>query len=170
MKNKKISIIIFMIIIVIIGICAFLVIYMNNKKNSGTEKYSRQPDIVIKGTKENPIKLEDFEVTNIDIFKKTETSLEVNATVVNKSDIQVKGFYIEIGLFDEEGKKVTEVAKKYIEDINPKEKYNLKASIVGLKNASEITSAKILRIDKDIKTGMQEILNTNNIKTDSQGN
>ena len=97
MKNKKQKIIILITIIVImtIGIIAYIAIKNNNNKNAGKEEYQEKPDMVIKSTGENPIKLEGFEVTQIDIFKTTDTSLEVKATVVNKTDAIVKGFFIE---------------------------------------------------------------------------
>lgn len=162
MKNKKLSIIICIIVILVLTICVVLFI---KKKNSGkTETYQKKPDTVIKGTEEKPIKLEGFEVTNIDIFKTTDTSLEVKATVVNKSDTLVNGFFIEIGLYDEKGKMVTEIAKNCTEKMNPGESYTLNSSIVGLKKAKEITSAKLISLEKETTSNMEEAFDTNAIK------
>lgn len=159
MKNKKTKIIIIIAIVLIIAISvSLLVIVKNNKSNKVGKKepYQRKPDIVIKGTEENPIKLEGFEVTNIDINKINKNCLEVKATVVNKSDKTVKGFLIEIGLFNKEGKMITEVAKNYTEEIKPNEKYVLSSNVVGLKKSSDITSAKILKLDKEISSNIIE--------------
>lgn len=164
MKNKKLMIVICIAIILmlIIGIVLFI-----KKKNSGnTEIYQKKPDTVIKSTRKNPIKLEGFEVTNIDIFKTTDTSLEVKATVVNKSDTLVNGFFIEIGLYDEKGKMVTEIAENHAEEIKPGETYVLESIVVGLKNAPEITSAKILSLEKETAAGFEENFDTNNTGTD----
>lgn len=168
MKDKKIMIIICIFIIFILAICTvlFLSIKKKNIRNEGNEVYQKKPDIVIKGTEENPIKLEGFEVTNIDIFKTSDTSLKVKATVVNNTDVVVNGFFIEIGLYDKEEKYITEIVKKYKEEIKPGESYIMESSVVGLKNASEITTAKILDLDKDIKASIQDNLNTNIIKAD----
>ena len=168
MKNKKLRIIIClaMILILAIGIIVFIAIKNNNNKNAGKEEYQEKPDMVIKSTGENPIKLEGFEVTNIDIFKTTETSLEVKATVVNKSDTPVYGFFIEIGLYDEKGKKVTEIAENHAEEIKPGDSYVLESSVVGLKKAKEITSAKLLKLEKEITSNMEEAFDTNAIKAE----
>ncbi len=166
MINKKLRIIICiaMILILTIGIIVFIAIKNNNNKNAGKEEYKEKPDMVIKSTGENPIKLEGFEVTNIDIFKTTDTSLEVKATVVNKSDTLVNGFFIEIGLYDEKGKMVTEIAKNCTEKMNPGGSYTLNSSIVGLKKAKEITSAKLLNLEKETASSIEENFDTNNLR------
>ena len=64
------------ILMLIIGIVLFIFLKKNTRKNEDTESIQNNPDIVIKGTKENPIELDGFEATNIDIFKISETSLE----------------------------------------------------------------------------------------------
>lgn len=168
MKNKKLRIIIClaMILILTIGIIVFIAIKNNNNKNAGKEEYQEKPDMVIKSTGENPIKLEGFEVTQIDIFKTTDTSLEVKATVVNKTDAIVKGFFIEIGLYDENGKMVTEIAENHAEEIKPGDSYVLESSVVGLKKAKEITSAKLLKLEKEITSNMEEAFDTNTIKAE----
>lgn len=163
MKNKKLMIVICIAIILmlIIGIVLFI-----KKKNSGnTEIYQKKPDTVIKSTRKNPIKSEGFEVTKIDIFKTTDTSLEVKATIVNKSDVLVKGFFIEIGLYDDKGEMVTEIAENHAEEIKTGETYVLEASVVGLKDAPDITSAKILNLEKETATNMEEIFDTNQINS-----
>lgn len=153
------------ILMLIIGIVLFIFLKKNTRKNEDTESIQNNPDIVIKGTKENPIELDGFEATNIDIFKISETSLEVKATIVNKSDVVVKGFFIEIGLYDNKGEKVTAIAENHAEEIKSGESYILESSIEGLENASEITSAKILNLEKDTATNMEEIFDTNEIKS-----
>ena len=167
MKNKKLMIVICIAIILmlIIGIVLFIFLKKNTIKNEDTEIIQNKADMVIKSTKENPIELEGFEATNIDIFKISETSLEVKATIVNKSDVVVKGFFIEIGLYDNKGEKVTEIAENHAEEIKPGETYVLESSVAGLKNAPEITSAKILNLEKDTATNMEEIFDTNEIKS-----
>lgn len=168
MKNKKklISICVVIILVLIIGIVLFVAV----RKNSGgnIEKQPeiqenlqpREPDVIIKGTEEKPIKSKGFEVTNIEIFKTTETSLIVKATVVNKSGKAVNGFFIEIGLFDKEGKQVTKISQNYTKKIKPGKSYVIDASVVGLKTIKDITSAKLLRIEKETKASIQEYLNT----------
>ena len=150
----------------IIGIVLFIFLKKNTIKNEDTEIIQNKADMVIKSTKENPIELEGFEATNIDIFKTTETSLEVKATIVNKSDVLVKGFFIEIGLYDDKGEKVTEIAENHEEEIKAGETYVLESSVVGLKNAPEITSAKILNLEKETAAGFEENFYTNNTGTD----
>lgn len=168
MKNKKLRIIICLsiLLILIIGIIVFIAIKNNNNKNAGKEEYQEKPDMVIKSTGENPIKLEGFEVTNIDIFKTTETSLEVKATIVNKSDTPVYGFFIEIGLYDEKGKKVTEIVKNSDEKMKPGDSYVLESSVVGLKKAKEITSAKLISLEKETTSNMEGAFDTNAIKAE----
>ena len=153
------------ILMLIIGIVLFIFLNKNTRKNEETEIIQNKADMVIKSTKENPIELEGFEATNIDIFKTTETSLEVKATIVNKTDVLVKGFFIEIGLYDDKGEKVTEIAENHEEEIKAGETYVLESSVVGLKNAPEITSAKILNLEKETATNMEEIFDTNEIKS-----
>lgn len=167
MKNKKLMIVIYIAIILmlIIGIVLFIFLNKNTRKNEDTEIIQNKADMVIKSTKENPIELDGFEATNIDIFKISETSLEVKATIVNKSDVVVKGFFIEIGLYDNKGEKVTAIAENHAEEIKSGESYILESSIEGLENASEITSAKILNLEKDTATNMEEIFDTNEIKS-----
>lgn len=166
MKNKKLRIIICLAVILFltIGIIVFISINNNNSKTAEKEEYQKKPDMVIKGTEENPIKLEGFEVTNIDIFKTTETSLEVKATIVNKSDTSVNGFFIEIGLYDKKGKMVTEIAKNSTEKMKPGESYVLNSSVVGLKKAKEITSAKLLNLEKETASSIEENFDTNNLR------
>ena len=146
MKNKKLRIIIClaMILILAIGIIVFIAIKNNNNKNAGKEEYQEKPDMVIKSTGENPIK----------------------ATVVNKTDAIVKGFFIEIGLYDENGKMVTEIAENHAEEIKPGDSYVLESSVVGLKKAKEITSAKLLKLEKEITSNMEEAFDTNTIKAE----
>ncbi len=153
------------ILMLIIGIVLFIFLNKNTRKNEDTEIIQNKADMVIKSTKENPIELEGFEATNIDIFKISETSLEVKATIVNKSDVLVKGFFIEIGLYDDKGEKVTEIAENHEEEIKAGETYVLESSVAGLKNVPEITSAKILNLEKDTATNMEEIFDTNEIKS-----
>ncbi len=164
MKNKKQKIIILItfILIMTIGIFVFIAI----KNNSKT--YQKKPDTVIKGTRKNPINLDGFEVTKIDIFKTTDTSLEVRATVVNKTDAIVKGFFIEIGLYDENGKMVTEIAENHAEEIKPGESYVLESSVVGLKESKEITSAKLISLEKETTATMEDAFDTNSIKKENK--
>lgn len=144
------------ILMLIIGIVLFIFLKKNTIKNEDTEIIQNKADMVIKSTKENPIELEGFEATNIDIFKTTETSLEVKATIVNKTDVLVKGFFIEIGLYDDKGEKVTEIAENHAEEIKAGETYVLESSVAGLKNVPEITSAKILNLEKETATNLED--------------
>lgn len=167
MKNKKLMVVICIatILILIISIVLFIFLKKNTQKNEDTEIIQNKADTIIKGTKENPIELEEFEATNIDIFKTTETSLEVKATIVNKSDVLVKGFFIEIGLYDDKGEKVTEIAENHLEEIKPGESYVLNSSVVGLKKSKEITSAKLLSLEKETTSNMEEAFDTNQINS-----
>lgn len=174
MKNKKniINICIAISLILVVGIALFVII--RKKSDENIEKQPeiqeiiqpREPNVIIKGTKEKPIKLDGFEVTNIEIFKTTETSLVVKATVVNKSGKAVNGFFIKIGLFDKEGKQVTKIAQNYTKMIKAGKSYVLDASVVGLKKSEEITSAKILGLEKNTASSIEEKFDTNNIKSD----
>jgi len=167
MKNKKLMVVICIatILILIISIVLFIFLKKNTQKNEDTEIIQNKADTIIKGTKENPIELEGFEATNIDIFKTTDTSLEVKATIVNKSDVLVKGFFIEIGLYDDKGEMVTEIAENHTEEIKSGENYILEASVVGIKNTLDITSAKILKLEKETTSNMEEAFDTNQINS-----
>ena len=168
MKNKKKLISICLAIILILVIIIILFVIIRKSSSGNIEKQPeiqeiiqpREPNVIIKGTKEKPIKLDGFEVTNIEIFKTTETSLIVKATVVNKSGKAVNGFFIEIGLFDKEGKQVTKIAQNYTKKIKAGKSYVLDASVVGLKAIKDITSAKVLKIEKETKSSIQEYLDT----------
>ena len=163
----RIIICIIMILILIIVIFIFVVINKNNGKNEEKEEINqKKPDMVVKSTEESPIKLEGFEVTNIDIFKITETSLEVKATIVNKSDETAKVFFIEIGLYDKKEKMIAEVAKNSREEIKPGESYIFESSVVGLKKAKEITSAKLISLEKETTSNMEGAFDTNAIKAE----
>ena len=153
------------ILMLIIGVVLFIFLKKNTQKNEDTEIIQNKADTIIKGTKENPIELEGFEATNIDIFKTTDTSLEVKATIVNKSDVLVKGFFIEIGLYDDKGEMVTEIAENHTEEIKSGENYILEASVVGIKNTLDITSAKILKLEKETTSNMEEAFDTNQINS-----
>ena len=167
MKNKKIKIIICIAIILLLIVCTLIVISImkKNKKNESKEEQQKRPDIIIQGTEEKPIELKGFEVTNIDIFKTSDTSLQVKATIVNKLDVEVDGFFIEIGLFDKKEKYITEVVKNYKEVLKPGESIIIQSNIVGLKKAKEVSSAKILRLERKNIDSMQDSLNTSSIKT-----
>lgn len=159
MKNKKIKIVFCIAILLIILGCIVYFGFIRKSNSRNTEIYQNQPDMVIKSTKEKPMESEGFEVTNIDIFKTTKTSLELKATIVNKSNVLVNGFFVEIGFFNEKDELITEIAKNYTEDIKSGETYVLDASIVGLKDTSDIASAKILNIEKEISANIQEEFN-----------
>ena len=163
MKNKKSIIICISIIalIIVIGIAVFSKV---NKKQDNIGKQegqqeevdNRKPDIVIQGTEGSKIELKGFEVTKIDIFKTTDISLDVKANIVNNSSETVKGFFIEIGLYDKKGKKVTTIAENHEEEIKPGETYVLESGVVDEKKIAEIASAKIISLEKETKASLEE--------------
>lgn len=162
MKNKKSIIIGILFIIFIIAIGIF--IYSKNnktqdveeKKNEEIQEDNRKPDITIHGTEENKIELNGFEVTKIDLFKTTDLLLETKANIVNNTDETVNGFFIEIDLFDKNGKKVTTIAENHEEEIKPGETYVLESAIINEKKSMDIVSAKIISLEKETKTTLQE--------------
>ena len=164
MKDKKIKIVFCIaIVLIIIGcIVGCALIMKNNSKNTETkvereaETKPIRPDIFIKGTKENPIKLKGFEVTDIKIYNIKETSLEVKATVVNKSSATVNGFFIEIDLYNKDEKLVTKIVQNCNQKIKAGKSYVLNANVVGLKKSKDITSVKILKLEKETATNLEE--------------
>ena len=162
MKNKKSIIIGILFIIFIIAIGIFIYSKKNKtqdveeKKNEEIQEDNRKPDITIYGTEENKIELNGFEVTKIDLFKTTDLLLETKANIVNNTDETVNGFFIEIDLFDKNGKKVTTIAENHEEEIKPGETYVLESAIINEKNSMDIVSAKIISLEKETKTTLQE--------------
>ena len=162
MKNKKSIIIGILFIIFIIAIGIFIYSKKNKtqdveeKKNEEIQEDNRKPDITIYGTEENKIELNGFEVTKIDLFKTTDLLLETKANIVNNTDETVNGFFIEIDLFDKNGKKVTTIAENHEEEIKPGETYVLESAIINEKKSMDIVSAKIISLEKETKTTLQE--------------
>ena len=162
MKNKKSIIIGIIFIIFIIAIGIFIYSKKNKtqdveeKKNEEIQEDNRKPDITIYGTEENKIELNGFEVTKIDLFKTTDLLLETKANIVNNTDETVNGFFIEIDLFDKNGKKVTTIAENHEEEIKPGETYVLESAIINEKKSMDIVSAKIISLEKETKTTLQE--------------
>ena len=61
---------------------------------------------------------------------------------------------------------ITEIAENHAEEIKPGDSYVLESSVVGLKKAKEITSAKLLKLEKEITSNMEEAFDTNTIKAE----
>ena len=161
MKDKKIIVIILIIVaLLIIAICIiFFRTKKQEEKSENTESIAeieKAPDKVIKGTEKNSIKKGDFEVTSINIFKNSETNIDVQATIVNNSKEAVSGFFIEIGLFDKKGKQISVVTENHQKDIAPNEKYILVSNVDARKKEIEkIDNAKIINLEKDTKTVLE---------------
>ena len=60
---------------------------------------------------------------------------------------------------------VTEIAENHTEEIKSGENYILEASVVGIKNTLDITSAKILKLEKETTSNMEEAFDTNQINS-----
>ena len=85
---------------------------------------------------------------------------------MNKSGEFVKGFFIEIGLYNEKGEMIAEIAENNAKEIKPGESYIFESSVVGLKKAKEITSAKLISLEKETTSNMEGAFDTNAIKAE----
>ena len=160
MKNKK-NIIICISIIAIIIVIGIIVYLKVNKRQDTEEKQVEEqqedtkiPDAVIQGMEDN--RIEGFKVTKIEIFKTSDKSFDVKAHIVNNSNETIEGFFTIIGLYDKNGKKVTEISENHEEEIKSGETYILESGVVYEKGISEITSAKIISLEKKLKATIDE--------------
>lgn len=164
MKNKKkILIYIILITILVIGIFIYLKFYAKKNDNKSSQN---QSEIININDKENSIlKSDGFEVVDLKVSNISDDSLEVKAKVINKSDQVVKGFFIELGLLDEKENLITNIAENSEKDIKQGEEYILEINAVGIENAKDVKKAKIINIDKNFASNMEEIFDTNEIKS-----
>lgn len=164
MKNKKkILIYIILITILVIGIFIYLKFYAKKNDNKSSQNHS---EIININDKENSIlKSDGFEVVDLKVSNISDDSLEVKAKVINKSDEVVKGFFIELGLLDEKENLITNIAENSEKDIKQGEEYILEINVVGIENAKNVKKAKIINIDKNFASNMEETFDTNEIKS-----
>ena len=166
MKNKKIIIIgitiAIVLLLVIFGIFIYKKILKNkeNQEDSQDEVYTKTPETVIKSTSENPIEKNGIEVTNIKIFRETPTSVQIDATIYNRSDKTLHGFFIEIGLYDVNGKYLYSISKNHKNDFKPNEKYLFHTGIGGDDEVAEIASAKIISTGNELENDVVEYMNS----------
>ena len=171
--NKKSKIMVFTVIAVILIIIISAIIIIAKQHNAEkviepennpdkvTSKLietGRVPDKVITKTDENNLELNGFEVENIEIFKVNDTTFNVRATIINKTNEVVKGVFAEIGLFDKNDKQITVVAENCQEEILPNGKHIIECGVSTDKDElDKIESAKITSIEKEIKTNEESL-------------
>lgn len=156
MKNKeyKISIgAVVIVIIIIIGIVFFINKQGKNEdtnneiQNNEQNEESTIKKYKIQSTKNNRIEKDEIEATNLDITK-TNDQLEIVTTLKNNSSEKVQGFFIRIGILDENDKTITTVAVNSEEVIEAKGEITITNYVVGLEEDVKIKNAKIIKLEK----------------------
>ena len=166
LNNIKVIIcIIIVLIIVLITGCIVFKICSSNKKQvddaemeeDSSEDYQVEM-ISIKSTPDNKIEQDSIEVESIEIAV-LKDELEVKSILKNNSDKELKGYYIEIELLDNENNiktVITDNSKETIEIGNSKEITNY---VSGLENPLEIVNARIKNLEKDgIKKSLDQTM------------
>lgn len=153
MKNKKVYIIITVIILILvasIGIICFMKLKNKNinSKNEVESNIIYNKETNIKSTQENPIKYEEIEATNIDV-KYISGTLEIDTTLKNNSNDDIDGFFITIDLLDEKGNTVTSISDNSNEKIGANKEISIKNYVVEEENIDAICNAKIVSFEKN---------------------
>lgn len=157
MKNKKIYLFIGIFIILLAIIIFAFIINNNNIDNNTTSNTSNEtneeeqvllPTFTIKSTKDNPIEMDDIEATSLELTNNF-GDIKIITTLKNNSKEDVKGFFIEIELQDENGKRITTIAENSEETIKAKGEITLTNYISEEANGDKIKNAKILTIEKN---------------------
>lgn len=160
MKNKKILLtLISILIVIILAIVVFFVVrYFNSSKGESYDEIDLNtinngygdtlPTVNIQSTTENPIEMDDVEASNIKIINNY-GELQVSTTLKNNSNETLSGFFIELSLLDENGNTVTNISLNSDESIEPNQELTISNNVAGLEPELNISSAKILSIEKN---------------------
>ena len=146
-----------MFLIILAVIIFFVVKYINDSKNSTQPIQDNQISssdtinskvINIQSTTENPIQMDDIEATNIEIIY-NQGELQVSTTLKNNSSETLNGFFIEIGLLDENANTVSTIAQNSEETIEPNQEITIINNVTGFDEQTNIVNAKIISIEKN---------------------
>ena len=146
MKNKKITVIISFIIIVIICFGVFFITRKNTTNETQSNNEIQQQ--TIKSTEENKIEKDELEVKEIKI-QRNGSEIEVITTIINNSDSTINGFFMDIAILNKDGKVLTSVVANYKENIKPHKSINYKNYVTGEEiNVDDVVDAKIKLLEK----------------------
>lgn len=162
MKNKKYYIVAIIAIIFIIIIASILIILNKNKSASNdTENVveDRVADVVIKNEEGAELEKDGIVVTDIQIFKESEKSLTVKANLKNNSNKSFNDLQVEIGFYDKKGKYVSSIIVNHVEELKPNKTCILSSSIVDDKKIAEISSAKLVNIQDNMQSTIDNSFN-----------
>ncbi len=162
MKNKKYYIVAIIAIIFIIIITSILIVLNKNKSTSNdTENVveNRTPDVIIKNEKGAELEKDGITVTDIQIFKEATNYLSVKANLKNNSNTTFKDLLVEIGLYNKKGKYVSSIIVNHTEELKPNETCTISSSIVDDKKIAEISSAKLIRIQNNMQSNIDNSFN-----------
>lgn len=153
-KNKKITLMIISLVIVVILVCGLIVFILKHKKrDSITEENTRistEEKYKIKEIKSNEISKDTIEVLNINaITSKESAKYEVLLKNTGKEDIN--GFYIEVALLDKNNDIVTTINYNSDDVIPAKGKYTINAITSDGSRNTKIESAKIIEFSKTLE-------------------
>lgn len=157
--NKKIkTVLFFLVLLIILAVIIFFVVkYINDSKNSTQPIQDNQISssdtinskvINIQSTTENPIQMDDIEATNIEVIY-NQGELQVSTTLKNNSSETLNGFFIEIGLLDENANTVSTIAQNSEETIEPNQEITIINNVTGFDEQTNIVNAKIISIEKN---------------------
>lgn len=157
--NKKIkTVLFFLVLLIILAVIIFFVVkYINDSKNSTQPIQDNQISssdtinskvINIQSTTENPIQMDDIEATNIEVMY-NQGELQVSTTLKNNSSETLNGFFIEIGLLDENANTVSTIAQNSEETIEPNQEITIINNVTGFDEQTNIVNAKIISIEKN---------------------
>lgn len=92
--------------------------------------------------------MDDIEATNIEVIY-NQGELQVSTTLKNNSSETLNGFFIEIGLLDENANTVSTIAQNSEETIEPNQEITIINNVVGFDEQTNIVNAKIVSIEKN---------------------
>ena len=165
MNNKKLNkkkIITVVAIVLEVALIVTIILFMKKGQNSvitesqkleenqevATGEYNGEPETFnIKSTEENPIEKDGIEAESID-FNVIGNDLEVTTTLKNNTKDDLNGYLIEIEFLNDKGETVTTIVDNSPDVIKPKETKTITNYIMELQNPKQITSAKIISLEK----------------------
>lgn len=146
MKNKKIVLIISLIVIIIICFGIFFITRKNNTNDTQIENGIQQQ--TIQSTEENKIEKDELEVKEIKI-QKSGAEIEVHTTIVNNSDSTINGFFMNIVVVNKNGEALTSVVANYKEKIKSHESIDYTNYVTGTEiNINDVVDARIESLEK----------------------
>lgn len=165
MNNKKLNkkkIITVVAIVLAVALIVTIILFMKKGQNSvitesqkleenqevATGEYNGEPEnFNIKSTEQNPIEKNGIEAESID-FNVIGNDLEVTTTLKNNTKEDLNGYLIEIEFLNDNGETVTTIVDNSPDVIKPKETKTITNYIMELQNPKQITSAKIISLEK----------------------